>query len=314
VYFLSVVLSACASVPAAHLESRAGAGYFDFEDDWNYDDPAASESRFRARLSTPPAAAPEYRAELRTQLARAQGLQRHFGEARKTLQEAERGLSPQMHRARVRIELERGRILRSSGNSDAARGHFESALKLAQEMQFDYHAVDAAHMLALVAASPKEALDWNRKALRRALASHDRRTRRWDAALYNNIAWAQHDAGDYGAALDAFERSRSAYARHGRPDEERIARWAIAHVLRKQGRNGEALERQRALAAEFAAADKRGGYVFEEIAECLLALGRPTDAAPYFRLAFDELSQDPNLAATEKVRLERLKRLAAPQH
>lgn len=308
---LSFALSACAATQGVQRESQTEPGYFDFDDDWDYADAAASEARFRERLSAPPATAPEYRAELLSQLARAQGLQRHFDAARETLQEAERLLSPKMRRARARTELERGRVLRSSGNPDAARGHFESALTLSRAAESAYHAVDAAHMLALVAASPREALDWNRKALEMAFASPDPRTRRWQASLYNNIGWAHYDAGDYGAALDAFERSRMAYAQQGRTNEERSARWAIAHVFRKQDRTGEALERQRTLADELAAAGKRDGYVFEEIAECLLALGRPQEAAPYFRRAYDELSRDPNLAATERRRLDRLKRLGA---
>lgn len=306
---LSVALGACVALPASHHKPDNGPGYIDFEADWNYADPAASEARFRARLSTGPAAAPDYRAELLTQLARAQGLQGHFGPARRTLQEAERLLSPQMRRARARVELERGRVLRSSGRPGAARGHFKAALQLARAIGSDYHAVDAAHMLALVADSPKQALDWNHEALARALESRDPRTRRWEASLHNNIGWAHYDAGDYGAALDAFERSRLAYAQQTRAHEERSARWAIAHVLRKQGKTAEALERQRALAAELAAADKRDGYVFEEIAECLHALGRPGEAAPYFRLAYDELSKDTVLAVTGKSRLQRLKRL-----
>jgi len=307
----SLALGACVAITGPHHEPETGHGYFDFETDWNYADPATSEARFRARLTTRQAAAPEYRAELLTQIARAQGLQRHFAPARETLHEAERLLSPQMRRARARVELERGRVLRSSGNPDPARAHFEAALRLSRAIGSDYHAVDAAHMLALVANSPKQALDWNHKALAMALASRDPRTRRWEASLQNNIGWAHYDAGNYGAALAAFEQSRLAYAQQRRTDEERSARWAIAHVFRKQGNTRAALEHQRSLAAELAAKGERDGYVFEEIAECLLTLGRPQEAAPYFRLAYGELSKDPNLAATAKTRLERLKRLGA---
>jgi hypothetical protein len=52
------------------------------------------------------------------------------------------------------------------------------------------------------------------------------------------------------------------------------------------------------------------GYVFEEIAECLLLLGREDEAKVYFGKAYDELSQDQWLVANQADRLERLKDLS----
>jgi hypothetical protein len=52
------------------------------------------------------------------------------------------------------------------------------------------------------------------------------------------------------------------------------------------------------------------GFVFEELGECLLALGRADEARPYFAQAYAELSQDEWLADNEPARLERLKALS----
>jgi hypothetical protein len=49
------------------------------------------------------------------------------------------------------------------------------------------------------------------------------------------------------------------------------------------------------------------GYVFEEIAECLLALGRDDEARPSFARAYELLSRDPD--EVDPVRLERLRAL-----
>ena len=49
------------------------------------------------------------------------------------------------------------------------------------------------------------------------------------------------------------------------------------------------------------------GYVTEEIAECLLTLGRNDEARPVFARAYAELSADDELQSREPERLERLR-------
>src|SRR5262245_53476156 len=56
----------------------------DFDQLWDYDDPAASEQRFRVLLLRIAAGTPAY-LELVTQIARAQGLQRDFEAAHSTV-------------------------------------------------------------------------------------------------------------------------------------------------------------------------------------------------------------------------------------
>ena len=51
-------------------------------------------------------------------------------------------------------------------------------------------------------------------------------------------------------------------------------------------------------------------YVFEELGECLLALGRVSESRPWFAKAHTELSKDAWLTANEKPRLDRLATLA----
>ena len=57
---------------------------------WDYNDPAGTESKFRAVLAKVEAFNDQsYHAELLTQVARAQGLQRQFDNAHRTLDEAD---------------------------------------------------------------------------------------------------------------------------------------------------------------------------------------------------------------------------------
>ena len=72
---------------------------------WNFDDPAASEHRFRQAARTTEGGD---RAVLETQLARALGLQGRYTEAHAVL-DAVTDIEPE---AVVRVSLERGRLLR----------------------------------------------------------------------------------------------------------------------------------------------------------------------------------------------------------
>src|SRR6476659_9203829 len=82
---------------------------------WDFDDLDATEARLRQQLQREESDAG--RAEVLTQLARVQGLRDDFDGCEQLLQEAEPLAGDAV--ARVRIELERGRKLRSSGDGAA---------------------------------------------------------------------------------------------------------------------------------------------------------------------------------------------------
>jgi tetratricopeptide (TPR) repeat protein len=126
---------------------------------------------------------------------------------------------------------------------------------------------------------------------------------------YNNIGWTYYDAGDYEQALATFQKATTSRREEGDPALARIALWAEARTLRSLGRVEEALALQQELLREFDALGEQDGYVYEEIAECLAALGRNDEAHPYFALAYKKLSADPWLAESEPARLERLRAL-----
>jgi tetratricopeptide (TPR) repeat protein len=283
----------------------------DFDSLWDYSKPDETEKKFRevlAGLSQDSHAA----LELLTQIARAQGLQRKFDEAHKTLDLVEKKLSADASRAKIRYLLERGRVLNSSGNADQARPLFEQAEEMAIQLSEDFYAVDAIHMLAIVT-DPPQSLTLNLRAVQRAESSAQEKARNWLGSLYNNIAWAQHDMGDYELALDLFQKAEEWQRSKGRVNETRIAKWTVARTLRSMNRVEEALSHQMDLKKEFESAHEKDGYVLEEIGECLLALNRPDDAQSYFAEAYKLLSQDTWLAEGEPKRLERLRQLGKVQ-
>ena len=280
----------------------------DFDSLWDYSNPAQTETKFREVLPQFPDG--NERLELLTQIARTQGLQRKFDEAHKTLDEVEGQLSVDSSRARVRYLLERGRVFNSSKYPEEARPFFEQALTMAQELKEDFYAVDAAHMLAIVA-DPASSLDWNLRAIQMAESSADEKARGWLGSLYNNTGWSYHDMGDFESALGIFEKAESYFGEVRRADRLRIAKWTVARCLRSMNRIEEALSKQMALKAEFDSIGDSDGYVDEEIGECLLLLKRESEAKPYFAKAYELLSQDEWMMANEAERMKRMKELGS---
>ncbi len=164
-------------------------------------------------------------------------------------------------------------------------------------------------MMAIVSNSGK-AMEWNQKALALAEKSSDAKARRWRASLYNNIGWDYFSQGEYDSALTMFEKAVPARIEQNQPTELRIARWCVAKAQRMLGRIDDALTIQRSLEAEWReSGEGEDGFVFEEIAECLLAKGDTDSAKPYFARAYKSLSTDMWLSRDEPDRLNRLKEL-----
>lgn len=268
---------------------------------WDYNDPGASEARFREVLEK--TTDDDQRLQLQTQIARAQGLQRRFAEAHQTLNTVEALLTDALIVPRIRYLLERGRVFNSSGEREQAKPLFIRAYELAKAHNQDFYAVDAAHMIAIVE-TPEQALAWNLKALAEAEASAQPNAQSWKGSLHNNIGWTYHDSADYDKALVMFQKAQAWHESQGQAARARIAQWCIARTLRSLGRIDEALTLLRELETP-----ESDGYVYEELGENLLLQGKSAEAQPYFAKAYALLSQDVWLAASEAARLDRLKTL-----
>lgn len=302
--------SSCPLEPDVQNHLNIATGLPDLDALWDFDRPEVTERTFRDLLALASAADHEaYQLELLTQIARAQGLQGRYDEALVALDQVEARLPESAPRVRVRYLLERGRVLNSSGSPAEASPLFHEVWELATARGEDALAVDAAHMLGIVA-PPPEQLAWNVRALDLAERSADPGAQRWRGSLLNNIGWTYHDAGRYEEALETFQQALAWHERVGRPRETEIARWSVGRTLRSLGRLQEALVVQRDLLAELDARGESDGYAHEELAECLLALGHAHEARLHFAAAYAALSSDPWLVDHEQKRLERLDMLA----
>ncbi len=275
---------------------------------WDFDDLDGTETRLRAQLEAE--ASDTGRAEVLTQLARVSGLRGEFEAGDAVLDEAA-AIGGDVPIVAARLDLERGRLRRSSGDPASARPLFESAFALALEERQHFVAADAAHMVALVAENRDDVVDWTRRGIELA-ELHDSAAY-WLGPLLNNLGWEYYEAGELEPALDAFERALEARERD--PENRaaiEIARYAVGKTLRGLGRAGEAiplLERANAWAEAEGAPD---GWFHEELAEEYAAVGRLDDARVQALLAVPILERDDPSFADDAGRRARLDALAEP--
>jgi tetratricopeptide (TPR) repeat protein len=201
---------------------------------WDFGDLDATEARLRAVLVQE--TSDVGRAEVLTQLARVEGLRDRFDEGDALVEEASAlgGSSPLV---RARVELERGRLRNSSGDSARALPLFVGSFETALAIPHEFIAVDAAHMAAIAAPDLESKLEWANRGIEMAMASDDPDVQGWLGSLFNNVGWDYFDAGDYETALSWFERAVT--EREKRPDQpERIAhaREAVDEARSKLGR------------------------------------------------------------------------------
>jgi hypothetical protein len=81
----------------------------------------------------------------------------------------------------------------------------------------------------------------------------------------------------------------------------------MARMLRLMHQHEPALAIQHEVRLQLQDSGVADGVVFEEIGECLSALGRDEEAETYFRKAYDLLADDQWLADNQPARIKRLK-------
>jgi len=272
---------------------------------WDFDDLEASEERLRAQLESEVGSS---RAEVLTQLARLEGLRGDFDAGERFIKEAET-LAGQSDVARARIDLERGRLRRSSGNIEAARPLFEAAFAVALEAGEYFIAADAAHMMALAASNREGFVAWTERGIE--LAEEHPDAEYWLGPLLNNLGWELFEAGELAGALDAFERALGARERDPETAAAiEIARYAVGKTLRALGRPGEAVPLLESAVAWAESEGAPDGWFHEELAEEYSALGRGDDAREQARRALPLLlAADPSFE-DDAERASRLEQLA----
>jgi tetratricopeptide (TPR) repeat protein len=237
----------------------------------------ATERRLRAALSEE--TTDSGRAEVLTQLALIEGLHSRFDEANRLLREAE-ALAGASAVARARVLLERGRVLRLSGDLDAALPLFEDAFETALAAGQDFIAGDAAHMAALAG----DMVAWTERGLE--LARRSPAAAHWVGTLLNNLGWWHAQRGEQPESLAAYRGSLEAWECHAPyPYLREAARVGVARALRALGRTEEALPLLKQAVAWAQAAGHPDRAFRVELAAAYADLGRSDEALEQERLS-----------------------------
>jgi tetratricopeptide (TPR) repeat protein len=278
----------------------------DLDTIWNYQDPEASEARFRALL---PRAKEQraYHIELLTQLARSVCLQRRYDDAHAILDEAEACLTDDLRRPRLRCHLERSRILNDTGHPQASIAQAQKARDIGDEIGELHLTADALHMIAYVVPDDEEAIHWHDVAIEFCEAHvADERMRRWLSTLYINVGDKYEALGRFAEGIDSVNEGIDVAEKLGLTTKVLRARCLLARLHRLDDR----LAQAKTMIESVRNAGFAEGWVHEELAECLQAAGKPADAAREFRRAHELFSKDPWYPPTRMERLARIKRLA----
>ena len=281
-------------------------------DVWDFNDPAASEIAFRdLAAEAGEAGDATFQAEALTQVARTFSLRRDFDQANQVLDEVEAGAGADNPRVRVRVLLERGRTLNSSGQAADALPMFADAFRLASRHNEHFLAGDAAHMAGIAEDLAGEE-EWMRHMVNYLVDHPGTAAKYWLGPMHNNLGWTLFSDEQYDAAIRHFVVSGEAY--ETQPDkrmEVLIASYSVGRTQRAQGNCAEALPRQvatfNAIRSEFSMDDE---YVAEEIALCRGALGDARGAREPAALALAKFMADQWVVDNEPERLDALRALA----
>ena len=108
-------------------------------------------------------------------------------------------------------------------------------------------------------------------------------------------------------AMELFQKGLQFRLAQGWTSETVIALWTVAHTQRMLELFEESLTTLEEVVRRWRElGQKTDGYVWEEQAECLLALGKTEQAQLHFRSAWELLSKDDWLVANEPIRIQRL--------
>jgi tetratricopeptide (TPR) repeat protein len=267
---------------------------------WDFEDLDLSERRLTEQLDREVDDAG--RAEVLTQLARVEGLRGEFDRCGALLDKAERAGAGRAV-VDVRLALERGRMLRSSGDPADAYPLFVSAFERGAGAGEYWLAADAAHMAALAAADDEGFRAWTTRGIE--LGEREPSAAYWRGPLLNNLGWALHEEGANDEALSAFEQAL-AVREEDQSDEYaiEIARYAVAVALRTLGRSAEAAGQAERAVAWSLRSGRGDPYFHEELAEDYTDLGRVEDAAEQARRALELFGSDATPA--QRTRLEEI--------
>jgi tetratricopeptide (TPR) repeat protein len=166
----------------------------------------------------------------------------------------------------------RGRFEWKDDDLDAARKTFEDMYVFCNTNALWGRAVDAAHMIAIVAKSPDDQLEWSRRGIEAAETGGEER---WLGPLWNNMAITFFDQEQYDSALACFEKARHYHWMYSGEFGKLFADYHVGMTHRKLGNFDDAKKWLRPVLAWAERLEDPGaiGQTLEDLGEIAIAEG-----------------------------------------
>ncbi len=169
-----------------------------------------------------------------------------------------------------------GRFEWQDNDLAAARQTFEQMFDYCNVNALHGRAVDAAHMIAIIAETPEEQIEWGRRGIEAAEASDQEK---WLGPLFNNLAATYWDNKQFDSALTAYEKAREYHWRFSGEIAKLFADYHVGMTHRSLGNYDDAKKWLRPVLAWAERLENHGaiGQACEDLGEIAVAEGDTAD-------------------------------------
>ncbi|RKX28885.1 MAG: hypothetical protein DRP47_03185 [Candidatus Zixiibacteriota bacterium] len=167
----------------------------------------------------------------------------------------------------------RGRFEWQDDDLKTARVTFEKMFEYCNANALWGRAVDAAHMIAIVAKNPEDQIEWGRRGIEIAEAADNES---WLGPLWNNLAGTYWDIKQYDFALSCYKKAREYHWRFSGEVAKLFADYHIGMTYRFLGQNDEARKWLRPVLAWAERLENHGviGQACEDLGEADISDGK----------------------------------------
>lgn len=181
----------------------------------------------------------------------------------------------------------RGRFEWQDDDLAAARQTFGELREYCTANAMWDRAVDAIHMLAIVAEKPQEQIEWHRRGIEMAEAND---VQRWLGPLWNNLAGTYYDMNQFDSALSCYLKAREYHWRHSGEIGKLFADYHVGMTYRRLGKYEEAAQWLRPVLAWAERLDHHSalGQACQDLGEVQIATGNPAEGVALLKRAKEQ--------------------------
>jgi len=225
--------------------------------------------------------------EALAQMARMNLLLENKEEGRRWLQTATERASDSDPMGWSRLLGVKGRFEWKDGDLAGARKTFENMYVYCNTNALWSRAVDAAHMIAIVAEAPEEQIEWSQRGIEAAEAGG---VESWLGPLWNNLGTIYHEQKKFDLALECFLKARDYHWRFSDETAKLYADYHVGMTYRMLGKYDDAAQWLRPVLAWAERIENHSaiGQACEDLGEIAIAQGKKGEGVALLKRARDE--------------------------